>query len=69
MEAHKLTLFQTVRFCAYGFFATKILFNFFFRKSSLYSVKSVKMESKENCLFKTSNLDEEEWGQFIFIDE
>lgn len=69
MEAHKLTLFQTVRFCAYGFFATRILFNFFFRQSPSYSSKSITVHTKENCLFKTSNLDEEEWGQFIFIDE
>ena len=69
MEDNKLTLFQTVRLCAYGFVATKILFNFFFRQASLHSLKSVQMETKEKCLFTTSNLDEEEWGQFIFIDE
>lgn len=75
-----MNVFGTIRYLAYGYLATKIIFNLLFRISSNF-FKSIENKEKqecffetnyvneEECLFKTNSIDEEEWGQFIFIDE
>lgn len=66
-------ILQTIRYCAYWYFILSKAFQYFTKKPK-HSIKSGDVylcngELHDECLFKSSNIDDEEWGQFIFIDE
>ena len=70
-------ILQTIRYFTYWYLIVSKAFQLFTKKTTSSSIEVNKdnnfelclHELNHNCLFKSSNIDEEEWGQFIFIDE
>lgn len=70
-------IIQTIKYYAYWYFFVTKTFQLFTKRKKSSCIELEKNNNFElchydlnhNCLFKSSNIDEEEWGQFIFIEE